>query len=94
VSAPTGGLIPHAIGAPVLPDEFVIVTHYRRAHGRPAVIHAYGPYSSRERAETVLARMRCADQAQYGDRALAINYWVRKIMPESPTSARAGQATP
>jgi len=92
VSAPTGGLIPHAIGAPVQPDAFVIVTHYRRAHGRPAVIHAYGPYSTRERAETALARMREIDAAQYGDRHTLINYWVRKIMPESPTSARAGSS--
>ena len=87
----TGAIIPGGLGAPRQPETFVIVTHYRRALDRPAVIHVYGPYPTRYRAQTVMDRMREMDESQHGERAELISYWVRKMLPESPVSARAGR---
>lgn len=93
MSTPRDAIIPDGLGPPVPAQTWVIVTTYRA--GKVPVIHAYGPYPSRSRAKGVIGRMRHADRERYGDEVAAlISYHARKLAPESPISARAGQGTP
>jgi hypothetical protein len=70
-----------------LPEQWVIVSVYRKmAPGRP-VVHLYGPYPNRSRAKSAIGRMRHADRTEHGaEAAEQLTYHARKVPtdPEAP----------
>ena len=49
--------------------QYVVVTHYAPNPSRRPVVHVWGPYPTRSKAASAVARMRRADRHDYPDTA-------------------------
>lgn len=62
-------------------EQFVVVTHYQPPEGKPAIVHVWGTWPTRNQAIAAKQHMRRADVREHGEKEAAeVTFWVRQVL--------------